>query len=110
MDTETAPLWELVGISKSYPGVRANKEISLSLHSGEIHALLGENGCGKSTLIKLVAGVHQPDPGSVIELAGEVRPADPAHARFARRCIRQSSKVRPAALHLLSNEFFGYLV
>ena len=49
---------------------------------GEVHCLVGENGCGKSTLIKLVAGVHQPDPGSEIEIGGAVREAlSPAEAK-----------------------------
>lgn len=81
MDTETAPLWELVGISKSYPGVRANKEISLSLHSGEIHALLGENGCGKSTLIKILSGVVQPDSGEIRHRGRAVTLPNPTAAR-----------------------------
>ncbi|SEO21409.1 ribose transport system ATP-binding protein [Gemmobacter aquatilis] len=61
----TTPLWELVNICKAFPGVRANDGISIRLNAGEIHALLGENGCGKSTLIKILSGVHQPDNGEI---------------------------------------------
>lgn len=58
-------LWELVNICKAFPGVRANDGISIRLNAGEIHALLGENGCGKSTLIKILSGVHSPDTGEI---------------------------------------------
>lgn len=52
-------------ISKSYPGVKALQNISLSIGKGEVRALLGENGAGKSTLIKCIMGVEKPDQGSV---------------------------------------------
>lgn len=57
-------------IGKSFPGVRALNNASLTLESGEIHALMGENGAGKSTLIKIITGVHRPDAGTVM-LGGE---------------------------------------
>jgi ribose transport system ATP-binding protein len=60
------PLWELRNITKVFPGVRANDDVSLSLHEGRIHGLLGENGCGKSTLIKILSGVNQPDSGELL--------------------------------------------
>ncbi len=52
-------------ISKSFPGVKANEDISLSVRPGEIHALLGENGAGKSTLVKIIYGVQQADEGTI---------------------------------------------
>jgi ABC-type sugar transport system ATPase subunit len=76
-----APLLEMRGIEKSFPGVRALRGVDLELHAGEMVALLGENGAGKSTLIKVLAGAHRPDAG-VIRIAGrEVAIADPLHAR-----------------------------
>ena len=57
---------EMRGISKRFGGVRALQDVSLSIHSGEIHSLAGENGCGKSTLIKVLSGVHLPDEGQII--------------------------------------------
>jgi ABC-type uncharacterized transport system ATPase subunit len=55
----------LAHISKSFPGVKANEDISLSVAPGEIHALLGENGAGKSTLVKIIYGVQQADEGTI---------------------------------------------
>ncbi|MEX2307969.1 MAG: sugar ABC transporter ATP-binding protein [Pirellulales bacterium] len=59
------PLLELRSISKSFPGVRALRDVSLSLNSGEVLALVGENGAGKSTLLKILGGILQPDKGGV---------------------------------------------
>ncbi len=59
------------GISKFFPGTIALDNVDLTLHRGEIHALLGENGAGKSTLIKCLTGVYRRDGGE-IELGGEV--------------------------------------
>lgn len=53
-------------LSKSFIGVKALKEINLSINKGEIHCLAGENGCGKSTLVKNISGVHTPDEGEII--------------------------------------------
>lgn len=75
------PIWELDGITKVFPGVRANDDISIRLFPGEIHALLGENGCGKSTLIKILSGVHQPDKGSLRRNGVPVTLNSPTHAR-----------------------------
>ena len=56
---------ELSGISKSFPGVRALDDVSLRFRPGEIHGLVGENGAGKSTVIKIISGIHQPDAGEL---------------------------------------------
>jgi ribose transport system ATP-binding protein len=53
-------------ISKSFPGVRALSDLSISFRSGEIHGLIGENGAGKSTAIKIMTGIHQPDSGRIL--------------------------------------------
>lgn len=56
---------ELLGITKRFPGVLANDNVSFSVRPGEIHALLGENGAGKSTLVKMIYGIQQPDGGEI---------------------------------------------
>ena len=59
------PLLQLSAIIKTFGGVHALKGVSFDLHSGEVHALIGENGAGKSTLIKVLTGAHLPDSGTV---------------------------------------------
>ena len=71
------------GISKSYPGVKANDKISFGLEKGEIHALLGENGSGKSTLVKTMYGLVHPDEGRMEFQGSEYAPSDPNAARAA---------------------------
>ena len=66
----TQPLLKAEGIYKAFAGVQALKNVSLEIAPGEIHCLAGENGCGKSTLIKVISGVYQQDAGYV-EFAGK---------------------------------------
>ena len=61
---------EMLNISKQFPGILANDNITLALRKGEVHALLGENGAGKSTLMCILFGLYQPDSGS-IKIRGE---------------------------------------
>ncbi|RPF49119.1 monosaccharide ABC transporter ATP-binding protein (CUT2 family) [Hydrogenoanaerobacterium saccharovorans] len=58
-------LLKMCGISKSFPGVKALSDVSLTLYPGEVHALCGENGAGKSTLMKVLSGVYQADEGEI---------------------------------------------
>ena len=63
--TDDTPRLSLRGITKRFPGVLANDDISFDVKPGEIHALLGENGAGKSTLVKMIYGIMQPDAGEI---------------------------------------------
>ena len=76
-----APRLELIGVTKSYPGVVANRDVNLRVMPGEIHALLGENGAGKSTLVKFIYGVQKADAGRMLWEGKDVRVANPAAAR-----------------------------
>ena len=76
-----APFLRLSGVGKRFGGVVALADIDWDVRPGEVHCLVGENGCGKSTLIKTVAGVHPPSSG-MIEIAGRpALPLSPAKAR-----------------------------
>ncbi|MDX2136705.1 MAG: sugar ABC transporter ATP-binding protein [Chloroflexota bacterium] len=59
------PILELEHISKKFPGVQALTDARFDMRAGEVHALLGENGAGKSTMIKIISGVHKPDTGEI---------------------------------------------
>ncbi|MEU5275112.1 sugar ABC transporter ATP-binding protein [Streptomyces asoensis] len=71
------------GLSKTFPGVRALDDVDLTLHAGEVHALIGENGAGKSTLIKLLTGVYRPDAGEIVFQGRPVSFATPLEAQKA---------------------------
>lgn len=73
-------LLQMLGISKSFPGVRALDSVDFELHPGEIHALVGENGAGKSTLIKILSGALPADEGRIILRGNEVTFRNPREA------------------------------
>lgn len=81
MEPFNEPLWDIDCVSKAYPGVLANDRVSLSLMRGRIHGLLGENGCGKSTLIRMLSGVERPDSGEIRFQGRPVTIASPTDAR-----------------------------
>ena len=76
-----APLICARGISKSFSGVEVLRDVDLDLHAGEIHALLGENGAGKSTFAKILAGVHRPTRGTLAMEGRRVEVSSPLAAQ-----------------------------
>jgi len=80
---EASAVVEMRGITVEFPGVRALDGVDLTLHRGEVHALMGENGAGKSTLIKTLTGVYQPTAGSVAFDGRPVAFAGPGDAQAA---------------------------
>ena len=76
-------LLSLKGLTKAYPGVVANSDVSFDIERGEIHALLGENGAGKSTLVKSIYGLVKPDSGTMTFNGAAFTPAEPRAARGA---------------------------
>jgi galactofuranose transport system ATP-binding protein len=69
------------GVSKSFPGVQALDDVSLTLRRGEVLCLVGENGAGKSTLMKVLTGVDRPDSGRIIFDGKEIHAKSPQHAQ-----------------------------
>jgi ribose transport system ATP-binding protein len=84
--SDSAPLLEVRGLSKRFPGTRALDGVDIGFRAGEVHALLGENGAGKSTLIKVLAGVYRADAGEVLWRG---RPAQPDAERLPIAFIHQ---------------------
>jgi ribose transport system ATP-binding protein len=77
----TAPLFELRGISKSFPGVKALDDVSFAIWPGEVHMLLGENGAGKSSLMKVLCGAYTADGGEFFLSGRKVEMSSAADAR-----------------------------
>ena len=80
MDNTEDYVIEMLHITKVFPGIKANDDITLQLRRGEIHALLGENGAGKSTLMSVLFGLYQPEEGIIKKDGKEVKINDPNDA------------------------------
>ncbi len=79
--TNRPELLAVQGITKAYPGVVANSDVSFTIREGEVHALLGENGAGKSTLVKMIYGLVKPDAGTMRLRGADYTPSEPRAAR-----------------------------
>ncbi len=71
---------EMLHITKDFPGIRANDDVTIQVKRGEIHALLGENGAGKSTLMSVLFGLYQPESGAIVKDGKEVKIHNPNDA------------------------------
>ena len=99
---------ELRNISKRYPGVVANDGITLTVHTGEVHAIVGENGAGKSTLMSVLYGLVSPDEGEILVRGAPVRfrsPLDAIAAGFG--MVHQSFQLFPT-MTAAENVVFGH--
>jgi ribose transport system ATP-binding protein len=76
----TAPVLEIRHVSKSFPGVKALDDVSFAVNKGEIVGLIGENGAGKSTVLKILNGIYQPDTGSIFVDGAPVKIDSPRDA------------------------------
>jgi len=103
------PVLFLNGVSKSFPGVRALNDVSFTLRAGEVTALVGENGAGKSTIVKILTGIYSPDAGEVT-VGGQLRkfqsPRDSWAAGIA--AIHQET-VMFDELSVAENIFMGHM-
>ncbi|MGI3899297.1 MAG: sugar ABC transporter ATP-binding protein [Janthinobacterium lividum] len=104
-----APVLELKGLGKSFPGVRALKGVDLSILAGEVHALCGENGAGKSTLMKILAGNIVPDEGSIRYQGVPYRPRSPLDAKRRGIILVHQEISLVADLSVAENLFLGAL-
>ena len=102
------PALELIGISKAFAGIRVVDAVSFDVRPGEVHALLGENGAGKSTIIKIMAGVQHADGGE-LRVAGQARRFDsPREATAAGIATVHQELLLFAELTVAENIFLGH--
>ncbi|MBP2325949.1 rhamnose transport system ATP-binding protein [Kibdelosporangium banguiense] len=102
-----APLLELRGVSKAFGAVRALRDVSLALQAGEIHALAGENGAGKSTVVRIIGGEHQPDEGEVWLDGAPIRFGGPRDAQHHGVAVIHQEPNRFPDLNVAENVFMG---
>lgn len=107
--SETAPAWEVIGLTKRFAAVTAVDAVSLRLRRGEIHGLVGANGSGKSTLIKMLSGAYQPDGGRILKNGAPIALPNPSDARAAGvATVFQEFSLVPS-LSVAENIFLGRL-
>src|ERR1700682_1696939 len=104
-----APILSLSGLSKSFPGVRALHNVSLTLRAGEVTALIGENGAGKSTLVKILTGIYQPDEGEIVVSGAPFVCTGPRDAWAAGIAAIHQETVMFDELSVAENIFMGHM-
>ncbi|WP_136660722.1 sugar ABC transporter ATP-binding protein [Nitratireductor sp. XY-223] len=103
-----APILELGGITKKFPGVVALSDVSLRLYPGQVTALIGENGAGKSTIVKILTGIYQPDSGDMKLNGTIVRFPTAHHASDAGVTAIHQETVLFDELSVAENIFIGH--
>lgn len=107
-DQTLQPVLEMRGISKTFPGVRALRDVSLTLYPGEVHSLMGENGAGKSTLMKILSGAYQADAGAEILIDGQAVVIDgPLSAKALGVAVIYQELTLCASLSVAENIYLG---
>ena len=103
-----APWLTMSGVTKTFPGVRALSDVSLKLYPGRVTALVGENGAGKSTVVKVLTGIYQPDEGSVTIDGQAVQFPNPQAAESAGVTAIHQETVLFDELSVAENIFLGH--
>ena len=97
----------LKNITKDYPGVKALDNVSISFEKGEVHALVGENGAGKSTFIKTISGAIKPTSGSVVIEGKEYSQLEPSQAIELGVAVVYQEMIQMEARTVADNIFAG---
>ena len=103
------PILSLAGVSKSFPGVRALNDVSFALRPGEVTALIGENGAGKSTIVKILTGIYVPDSGTLTVADAARRFSSPRDAWAAGIAAIHQETVMFDDLTVAENIFMGHM-
>ena len=110
-ETEGENVGEIIltmkGINKSFPGVRALKDVDLEVRKGEVLALMGENGAGKSTLMKVLTGIYSKDSGEIVYEGTPVAFTNPREAQDAGIAIVHQELNMMHQLTVAQNIFIG---
>ena len=107
MTASTPPLLELRDVHKSFDAVHALRGVSLELHAGEVHGLAGENGAGKSTIVRVIGGEHRPDAGAVLVDGAPVAFAGPRDAQRHGIAVIHQEPTQFPDLTVAENVFMG---
>jgi rhamnose transport system ATP-binding protein len=105
----TAPVLSLIGVSKSFPGVRALHDVTFALQAGEVTALIGENGAGKSTIVKILTGIYAPDEGEIFVRGEACRFVSPRDSWAAGVAAIHQETVMFDELTVAENIFTGHM-
>jgi ribose transport system ATP-binding protein len=104
----SAPVLEMRNISKTFGSAKALSDVSLTVHAGEVHALMGENGAGKSTLMKVLSGAYRADPGGSILIDGHpIVTGDPIRAKASGISVIYQELSLAPNLTVAQNMFLG---